>query len=104
MKIKLLSFYLCVCVVANSKAQNSITWNSGINIASSASGNEHPRMAINGSGNPLVIWHNAGNCMFSRWNGTAFTSPVILNPMSMTIAGAGWMGPDIAAHADTVYV
>lgn len=22
----------------------------------------------------------------------------------MTVAGAGWMGPDIAAHGDTVYV
>ena len=75
-----------------------------MNIASSSSGNEHPRIVTDKSGYPLVIWHHANRCMFSRWTGSTFTSPVLLNPGSINVAGASWMGPDIASHGDTVYV
>ena len=100
--IHLLGFLLLLGTI--SQAQNAITWNNGMALAPASSGNEHPRMAVDRSGNPLVIWHHASRCMFSRWNGTAFTTPVIINPVSITVAGASWMGPDIAAHGDTVYV
>lgn len=85
-------------------AQSQISWNSHINIASSASGNNHPRIVTDASGNPLVIWYNGGHLMYTRWNGTAFEIPTMLNPLPMTVAGASWMGPDIAAHGDTVYI
>lgn len=75
-----------------------------MNIAPSASGNEHPRIVSDAAGNPLVLWAHANRAMFSRWNGTGFTTPVMLNPPTMTIAGASWMGPDIASHGDTVYM
>ena len=91
-------------ITCNVFAQNGITWNAGINLAPSSSGNEHPRIAVDGSNNPMVIWHHTSSAMFSRWNGTSFTAPVMLNPAWMTIAGASWMGPDIATHGDTVYV
>ncbi len=42
--------------------------------------------------------------MFSRWTGSSFTTPVIVNPTAMDVAGASWMGPDIASHGDTIYV
>ena len=42
--------------------------------------------------------------MYSRWNGTAFEDPFMLNPLPMTVAGASWMGPDIVAHGDTIYI
>jgi len=87
-----------------SQAQSGINWNMGMNIASATSGNEHPRLAVDRNDNALVTWHHTGRCMFARWNGTAFTTPVMLNPMTMAVAGATWMGPDIAAHGDTVYV
>jgi len=80
-----------------------ITWNMGMNIAPASSGNDHPRITVDAAGNPLVIWGHAQQAMFSRWNGTGFTTPVMLHPMTMTIAEASWMGPDIAAHGDTVY-
>lgn len=87
-----------------SKAQNTITWNPETDLATSASGNNHPRMVLGSSGQPLVVWNHANRCMFSRWNGAAFTNPVLLNPVAINVAGADWMGPDIAAHGDTVYV
>src|SRR5690242_7919380 len=96
--------FLFITLSLNVLSQSGITWNAGMNISSSADGNEHPRIAVNGSGNPLVIWHGAGRAMFSRWNGTSFVSPFRLNqdPVS-SVAGASWMGPDIASHGDTVY-
>jgi hypothetical protein len=85
-------------------AQCQIIWNAASNLNTSASGNDHPRVVMDAAGNPLVLWEHSNRAMFSRWNGTAFTTPVMLNPMTMTIAGDYWMGPDIASHGDTVYV
>ncbi|MBK5284886.1 MAG: T9SS type A sorting domain-containing protein [Bacteroidia bacterium] len=93
-----------IIIALNALAQSGITWTTGLNIATSATGNEHPRIATDAAGNPLVLWGYNERAMFSRWNGTAFTAPVMLNPMTMTIAEASWMGPDIASHGDTVYV
>jgi hypothetical protein len=104
--MKKLTYTLCFLMfsIAISNAQNSITWNTGMNIASSTTGNQHPRIVLDGNGNPMVVWNNLNRCMFSRWNGAAFTAPVMLNPAFMAVAGTSWMGPDIAAHGDTVYV
>jgi hypothetical protein len=97
----LLTFLLLAAI---GSAQTGINWMMGMNIASSATGNAHPRITVDRSGNPLVLWNHSMDAMFSRWNGTAFTAPVPLNPQGIDIAGAAWMGPDIASHGDTVYV
>src|SRR5256885_15309548 len=84
-------------------AQSGITWTSGSNIAASALGNMHPRIALDGSGNPLVIWGNMTDqsVQFSTSNGTTFNAPMQLNPAWLTIATGSWMGPQIASHGDT---
>ena len=96
-------FYL---VSAFCMAQTGITWNAANDISMTMYDNMHPRIAMDRAGNPLVIWGKLSDqsVYFSRWNGTSFTTPVRLNPMSMSVATADWMGPDIAAHGDTVYV
>jgi Secretion system C-terminal sorting domain len=102
---KLLSFCCALLLFsALSTAQSQIAWSAEKNVAPAASGNDHPRMVLSRSGNPMIVWNDASRCMFSRWNGTAFANPVMLNPAQITVAGADWMGPDIAAHGDTVYV
>ena len=102
--ISLFIFLACLGSAKNSFAQTGITWNMSSDIATASSGNEHPRIVTDAVGNPLVLWGYSDRVMFSRWNGTAFTTPVMLNPMSMTIAEASWMGPDIAANGNNVYV
>ncbi|MEO8149143.1 MAG: T9SS type A sorting domain-containing protein [Bacteroidia bacterium] len=97
-------FFFLLLLSLSISAQSQITWNMGMNIAASTSGNEHPRIVTDAASNPLVLWGHSSRAMFSRWNGSTFTTPVMVNPMSMTIAHAGWMGPDIASHGDTVYV
>ena len=93
-------------VSMGSFAQSAITWSAGMNVAANSYGNMHPRMVVDGSGNPLIIWGRMSDAsvLFSRWNGTAFTVPVKLNPSGMSVATASWMGPDIASKGDTVYV
>ncbi len=95
--------FALLLIITISKAQ-TITWGTAMNIATSASGNEHPRVVTDRSGNPMVVWGHSNRVLFSRWNGSSFSAPVMLNPMWMTVAEASWMGPDIAAHGDTVYV
>src|SRR6187399_144931 len=85
-------------------ADAQITWNMAMDVAGSSFGNMHPRIVTNASGDPLILWNHSMNAMFSRWNGTGFTTPVALNPAPLMVAGASWMGPDIAAKGDTVYV
>jgi hypothetical protein len=101
---QLLSLSFFLFILLSGSAQSGITWGTQASIATGASGNEQPRIALDRNGNPLVIWGHASRLMYSRWNGTMFTSPVMLNPASMMVAEASWMGPDIASHGDTVYI
>ena len=89
-----------------SLSQSGITWINGNNISSNQSGNMHPRISLDRQGNPLVVWGRMSDAavMFSKWNGSQFTTPVKMNPPWMTVASASWMGPDIATYGDTVYV
>lgn len=81
-----------------------INWIAEGSVDESSSGNNHPRIVMDGEGNPLVLWIHAGQVMFSRWHNGDFESSQSLNPSSIPSAGASWMGPDIAAHGDTIYV
>lgn len=85
-------------------AQTTLNWNNAMDVASNATGNLHPRIALDRNNNPLILWGHSTNAMFSRWNGTSFTTPVSVNPMSIPIFTASWAGPDIASKGDTVYV
>lgn len=102
--MKKLSLLITVVFCISANAQ--ITWTSGNNIATNTYSNMHPRMSLNGAGNPMVVWGRMSDqsVFFTRWNGAAFTTPIKLNPAWLTVATASWMGPDIASKGDTVYV
>lgn len=93
-----------IYIVASTTTNAQIIWEAPVNIAPASSGNNHPRIVTDAAGNPMVIWYHANRAMFSRWDGTTFETPRIISPAGMTVAGASWMGPDIATHGDTVYV
>ena len=100
------SILIIFLITATASAQSPITWDTPMNVAVSHFGNLHPRIVVDRAGNPLIIWGRASDqsVYFARWDGTQFTAPVKLNPSWLTIATASWMGPDIAAHGDTIYV
>ena len=93
--------------VTSVNAQSNITWNGmGMDIANNSHDNRHPRIALDGAGNPLVIWGRMSDesVFFSRWNGTMFTAPVKLNPSWLTVSMGSYLAPEIASKGDTVYV
>lgn len=101
-----LTIFLLLIFSLNASPQSGISWETGKNVSSSNLGNFHPRIATDGSGNPMIIWGRSsdGSVFFTRWYGSAFTTPLKLNPSWLSIATASWMGPDIASKGDTVYV
>lgn len=104
MKIYLVFIYLFSFI--NLQAQTGINWSVPQIIAPNTFGNQHPRVVTDGLGNPLIIWGdlNTNSCQFSKWNGSSFTLPIRLNPVSLPVFTADWAGPDIASKGDTVYV
>ena len=91
-----------IAVITSVQLHSQVMWEQTIDIAAAHFDNNHPRITTDRAGNPLAIWGKGSDLQFTRWNGTAFTQPVKLNPV--TVATADWMGPDIATHGDTVYV
>jgi hypothetical protein len=81
--------------------QNQITWGTASDVSSSTFGYNFPRIVQDGGGDPVISWTSNGNMYFARWNGSGFSTPTTLN--SVPIAGAGWMGPDIASKGDTIF-
>jgi hypothetical protein len=87
-------------------AQSGITWNAATDVnMMSMYGNQHPRIVLDRSGDPMVLWGNQSNdnAYFAKWNGSNFTTPVIVNT-GVPVFAASWAGPDISSHGDTVYV
>jgi hypothetical protein len=69
-------------------------------------GSIKPQIAL-ANGNPLVLFGEGGstpNVYISRWNGTGFTTPMIVNPSGMTPWVSTSDGPVIATSGDTVFV
>jgi hypothetical protein len=65
-----------------------------------------PKIALNASGNPVVVWGspNDQDIFVSYWNGNSFSSPLKVNPDSIPAYSADWVGPNIAAQGDSVFV
>ena len=100
--IKLLSFLSTFLFALSAHAQ--ITWDTPIDVAPQGNGKQHPGIVTDADGDPMVIWYFSGKTMFARWTGSGFESPRAISPINLPVAGASWMGPDIAAKGDTVYV
>lgn len=102
---KLFTLMFATLCLGHANAQ-TITWGTPITVTSGSTyGNLHPRITLNRSGNPLVLWGKTDTrAYFSRWNGTAFTSPAGVGNAGINVFAQSWAGPDIASFGDTVYV
>lgn len=83
-----------------------VTWSTPVTVSTGGTyGNLHPRVALNRAGNPMVLWGKTDTkAYFSRWSGTAFTTPVAVGNTSINVFAQSWAGPDMASYGDTVYV
>ena len=82
----------------------TITWGTPITVYNTSGSNLHPRIALNRSGDPYILWGKTDSrAYFAKWNGTGFTSPVAPSG-SLTVFAQSWAGPAMAAIGDTIYV
>jgi hypothetical protein len=99
--------FLLICLTLKQYAIGQIiNWSTPVDVSAAQFGNDHPRIVLDAASNPLILWGNSmtNEAYFSRWNGSAFTTPVALNPSTIPVFAASWAGPDIASFGDTVYV
>lgn len=86
--------------------QHSIAWQNEMAVSDgSIYGIYRPRMTLNASDYPVIVYGNSSGEVFtSRFNGTDFDPPVAILPSGMGAYIADWTGPDIASKGDTVIV
>lgn len=94
---------LFICAQASGQ---SVQWSPAMVVADGTSyDNVYPRLALTTDNTPLVIWeNNTGFVYAARWNGSGFTTPVTINPAGISPYIATWVGAEVAASGDTVYI
>ena len=68
-------------------------------------GYERPRVVITANNSPFIIWSKPSSpkvIKARKWNGTAFDST--FNLVNFDLMPTGFIGPEIAANGDTVYL
>ncbi len=86
-------------------SQKSIFWYDPVSVADKTYGNLHPRVVLDKSDNPVVLWGDInGTAYISKWNGTSFSEPVQVNTDGVHVFTESWAGPEIASRGDTMYL
>ena len=89
-----------------SLSSQSLIWSDPVDV-SAGHGNLRPRLALTSGDHPVVVWGGGtGNqpVYVARWNGSGFASPIAVSPAGIDPYCASWVGPDIAARGDDVWV
>lgn len=104
--------YLAVIIlltnlIISSPAQVALDWSTLASVADrSQFGGSHPRIAINGSGEAVIVWGRSAshsNYVSSGSNGI-FKTPELIHPASLDTYVNNWSGAKIAANGNTVFV
>ncbi|MBL0128326.1 MAG: hypothetical protein IPP83_12940 [Flavobacteriales bacterium] len=84
----------------------TIAWDAPVDCNAPAQGMLRPRIALNASGAPVVLWGASGPARnyVAIGSGTGFTSAMEVSTPGCVPAVADWMGSSIAAVGNTVWV
>lgn len=100
------SLLLLLCILSyNSISQTLIYWETEISVADGTIyGNVRPRISLAANGIPVVLFGKSSNGSLhtARLNGTSFSTPVDIHPVSMETYLTSWTGPDLASKGDTL--
>src|SRR4051812_30956544 len=82
---------LCLLAASFQSFSQTITWGAPIAVYSvDVDHNNHPRIALNRSGNPYIIFGQTDTRVyFTKWNGTAFTTPTVPSG-TLTVFSQSW--------------
>lgn len=100
------SALLALVLLSKMAAQaQGLQWGPVIDCAPEDAGALRPRIAINASGEPVVLWSNAASnaCFAAVGQGAGFGPAQRLNPDGTELAAADWQGPSIAAAGDAIW-
>jgi hypothetical protein len=100
------TFILSVAIIGQASGQ-TLSWSAPETVAmGSMYSNIYPRLTLNAAGDPVVIWGSGSNDKIysAKWNGSAFDTPLTLNPDGLIPFVANWAGAEIASAGDTVFV
>ncbi len=101
MKFFFTTLFLALAIL---QANAQVSWTTPVTVYNGSGSNLHPRVSLNRSGNPVILWGKTDTrAYFSRWTGTAFSSPTTVSG-SLRVFAQSWAGPDMATHGDTIYV
>lgn len=105
--IRNVQFWLCILLAATAGAQSlAVDLSPPVTVTSGpAFGITRPRIALVQDSIPVVCWaKSTGAVFFSRWTGTAFSTPMQVSPVGVQVYSGLPEGPEIAASGDTVYI
>ena len=104
---RLLMLSILSIAPATLHAQESpLWWSPALDCNASGEGSLRPRVAVNGNGEPVVLWGNnspASNHV-AVGNGSGFGPAIEVSTTGCMPAVADWMGSSIAAAGNTVWV
>jgi hypothetical protein len=107
MKYKRILFFAACLIGLNANSQSNLVWsNVDTVIKDLAFGNTRPKIALTRNNVPVVMWGRGLNkeVFVARHNGSGFNAPVKVSPSGMNTYVQNWVGPDMVAQGDTVYV
>ncbi|TNE57222.1 MAG: exo-alpha-sialidase [Bacteroidetes bacterium] len=88
-------------------AQAVVNWSDPIPVAPSGLGTASPRLVLDDTGNPMILWGQGGSTptiRLARWSNGSFSTPVEVGTGNRTPGIYDFGGLDLAVHQDTVYV
>ncbi|MDG1332004.1 MAG: T9SS type A sorting domain-containing protein [Crocinitomicaceae bacterium] len=103
--MKSLTLFLIICASFFGYSQSAIVWSPPVEVTGSTNAHR-PRIDVLADNTPVLIWAqftgtSNKDYFFSKWDGTAFLSPVILNDAN--VLSYDWGGTDIVADGNTLY-
>ena len=103
-RLPIVSLLIVILLIKIEIVASQVMWDAALDVAPSSFDNNRPRIVTDAQGHPLVIFGKNNDILFTKWIGGGFSQPVKINPANLPAASQDWMGPDIAAHGDTIYV
>lgn len=101
-----LVFAITVMLSNTCFSQYAIAWEDPIEVSEDGMDNNRPRITLDASGNPLVIWgkDSGKEIFFTRHDGSEFSEPEILLAPEFDIFTADWAGPEISSSGDDAFI
>lgn len=83
-----------------------VQWNDPLVVNVDGSDNNRPKISVNASNEPVVIWgkDNGRTLYTAKLDGESFTDPTELTSQSFDIFTSDWAGPEMGSNGDVIFV